>query len=305
MKIAILGMLAMDLVAGVERLPRAGEAVPSSGLRREPGGTGARQALAAARLGAEVTLCGRVGADSFGEEILALLCGAGVNVALVERVSDVPTGVSLVLAGPQHRLAAHAPGANGTVDERCIARLLAPIREAEAVLVDPSLSTAAVAALLRGLPPAHPVILYPLPASEPPPLPWERVRWAVGTSDRLALLTGGTANQDDAARYGQPFLARGVQQVVVTASGGGAYLVEAAGVTQFPGSGARGEADPAAFTAALAVKLAQGRGLYEAVGFASAAAALADARGGATPVYPTAAEVHESLSRSVPGRPVR
>jgi len=302
MKVAVLGTLSMDLVAEVDRLPRPGEAVPSQSLNHQPGGDGTLQAIAAARLGATVTLYGRVGADPFGDAVLAAATGNGVNTSPVERLTAAATGTSLILVGPGGQaMAAHAPGANGNVDEAYIARFLAAIQGADAVLLDLAVPTAAAATLLRALPPTHPVvILHPIPPRDGSQLPWERVDFLVGNREQFADRGGWTtAGPEDAARAGQPFLDLGVRNLLVTAGHDGAYLVERAGATRFPAHDVP-LVDPsgagAAFTAALAVKLAAGRGPYEAVGFATAAAALAVMRKGTISALPTAADVQAFLA---------
>ncbi len=301
MKIAVLGTIAVGLVAEVDRLPRPGETVLSRGLTREPAGMGTLQAIAAARLGAEVALYGRIGADPFGDEILTALHGAGVDIAPVERMPRLPTGASLVLSAPNGQfLAAHAAGANAEVNEGYVISFLPQIREVDALLLDHILPLQAVAALLRGLPPTQPlVVLHPMPLVDAPSLPWERVDFIIGGHDAGTVPAGAPTGAEEAARLGQPFLDRGVRHVVTLASGEGAYLVEKAGTTRFP------VPEPlvpspevrAAFSAALAVRLAAGRGPYEAVGFANAAATLAAARREGPRSFPTAAEVQESLSR--------
>ena len=297
MRVAVLGTIAVGLIAKVDRLPRPGETVPSRGLTREPTGTGALQAIAAVRLGAAVRLYGRVGGDPFGDEILTALHGAGVDIAPVERVARLPTGASLVLSAPNRQfLAAHAAGANGEVDEGYVAASLPQIREADVLLLDQALPSPAVAALLLGFPPTRPlVVLHPMPLANVPPLPWERVDFIIGHHGTGTAPIGA----EEAARLGQPFLDRGVRHVVTIASGEGAYLVERAGTTRFPVQEpvVPSPEAQAAFSAALAVRLAAGRGPYEAVGFANAAATLAATRREGPLSFPTAAEVQESLSR--------
>lgn len=293
----------MDLVAEVDRLPRPGETVPSRGLVRSPGGKGTLQAIAAARLGAEVTLYGRVGTDPFGDEVLAAVSAAGVRTALVDRWSGEPTGTSLVLAGPNRQaLTAYAPGANGTVDDGYIAQFLSQIRGADAVLLDVGVPISAVTALLQSLSPPRPiVVLSRMVAYNLSRLPWEKVDFLVGNREEFAARTGWTAGgPEEAARAGQALLDLGVRNLVITAGPDGAYLVEKAGATRFPAHDMP-VVDPTgagdAFSAALAVRLAAGSGPYEAVGFASAAAALTVTKKGTIPALPTAAEVQALLSR--------
>lgn len=304
MRIASLGTLDIALVAEVERLPRPGETVPSRVLRREPGGAGIRQAIAAARLDADVTVYGRVGADPFGDEVLALLREAGVHTGTIEKVPDVPTGASLVLvSSTRHHLAAHVPGANGKLDEAYIARHVPQIHEANAALLDLAIPASALRAVLKDLPALCPVVASH-PVSLAPGFLWERVDFLVGAPDAFLSQAGPTAGGGgDVARACQAFLDRGVRNAVVVAGKEGAYLAEQGGVTRFPAHDLP-FVNPGlavdAFSAALAVRLAAGSGPYEAMGFASAAASLSASRMEGLGSLPTSAEVLLLLSRFTP-----
>ncbi|QAA76860.1 MAG: hypothetical protein BIP78_1094 [Candidatus Bipolaricaulis sibiricus] len=310
MRVAVLGTLDVHLRAEVDRLPRPGETVSSRGLVREPGGAGTLQAIAAARLGAEVSMYGCVGADPFGDEVVAALSAAGVNPSAVERSAAAPTGASLVFVGPnRHQLAAHAPGANAMLDGEYVTRHISRIRDADAVLLDLAAPLATLQAVLSALPRERPVVvLHPIAARPPSPLTWERVDFAVGSRDELEVQAGWTSGTtEDAARVSQAFLDRGVRNVVITLGIEGAYLVEQAGVTRFPPRAvpvvdATGATET--FCAALAVKLAAGRGPYEALGYATAAAAVAASRRGGIASLPASADVQALLSRaSSPSQP--
>lgn len=303
-----MGTLAIDLVAEVDRLPRPGETLPSHGLLHEPGGTGIVQAIAAGRLEARVAVYGCVGLDAFGDQILALFGGAGIHMDSIERLSDVPTGASLVFVDPRRgRLAARAPGASGRLDNQYIERSLPRIQEADAVLLDLAIPAPAQCALLGGLPAPSPVI-----ASHPtlvdPGLPWSRLDFLVGTRDEFLRHTrpsGGTP--DDAARAGLVFVDRGVRNVVVVGADG-VYLAEKGGVTRFPSHVSplvNQDLAVDVFSSALAVRLAAGSGPYEAVGFASAAASLSAVEARSLAALPTTAEVLALLSRlsTRPSRP--
>ncbi|MCR4391790.1 MAG: ribokinase [Candidatus Acetothermia bacterium] len=303
MKIAVLGSLNMDLVVEVDHLPRSGETVLGRGLARYPGGKGNIQAIAAARLGAEVHLFGRVGKDAFGDELLAVARDAGVAVSAVEQVDGETTGMSMIMVGPTgQNMVAYVPGANGRVSEAYVAGVLPRLAEADAILVQLEIPLSAVAALLHGLPPERPrVILDPAPAQDLTALPLRRVDFLTPNREEFAVLTGWSASGvTEAGRAGQALLDLGVRHLVVTADADGAFLVERGGATRFPAYpvevvDATGAGD--AFNAALAVKLAAGRGPYEAIGFANAVAALAVTRRGAVPALPTLAEVQAFLSR--------
>ncbi len=123
MAVVVLGSLNMDLVAQAPRLPRAGETVPGTFFRTAPGGKGANQAAAAARLGATVRMYGRVGDDAFGRQVVAGLTAGGVDAAGVVVEPDVPTGVALIVvdARGENQITV-VPGANARVDATDVAR---------------------------------------------------------------------------------------------------------------------------------------------------------------------------------------
>jgi ribokinase len=299
--VAVLGSLNMDLVTTVERLPRPGETVLGRNFARYPGGKGLNQAVAAARLGAEVTLFGRVGNDAFGEELLAVARENGVDVSYVEKV-PAQTGISAILVDPQgENMIAYAPGANYTVDEAYLGRVLPLLSGADVLLLQLEIPLSAVAATLSRLPQDRPlVVLNPSPALDLNALPLRRVDVLVPNSQEFQILSGWSGKPEELERMGRAFLARGIKALVVTAGAAGAYLVEPDGLTHFPAFSVAavdvtGAGD--AFCAALAVKLGSGRGFYEAIGFANAAAALATTRKGAVPSLPSLAEVQSFLSR--------
>ncbi|MCX7750680.1 MAG: PfkB family carbohydrate kinase [Candidatus Bipolaricaulota bacterium] len=297
MRIAVLGTLGMVWVAEVERLPRPGEVVPARRVTVRPGGAGAVQALAAVRLGAEVSVYGCVGRDGVGEEVLATLSGVGVWTGAVERIPGLPTGATLVLAGPE-RIGAGSARAAAQPDPGYVNRHLPEISGAAVVLLDLDLPPAAVTSLLHGLP-SEKLIVGTHPPQDLGLFPWDRLSVVVGTPGELGVEAGWEAE----GRH--PLLAAGVRNIVVTGGPEGTYLLEAGGATRFPGYG-QPLGFPAravdAFAAALATRLAAGRGLYEAMGFAAAAAALTRFDEGR---FPTSAEVLALLAEGprFPGAP--
>ena len=257
--------------------------------------------MAAARLGAKVALFGRVGNDAFGEELLAVARENGVDVSFVEKVSG-QTGISAILVDPQgENMIAYAPGANYSVDEAYLGRVLPRLSSADVLLLQLEIPVSVVAALLSRLPQDRPlVVLNPSPAQDLNALPLRRVDVLVPNSQEFQILSGWSGNPEELERTGRAFLARGIKALVVTVGADGAYLVEPDGIAHFPAFpvaavDVTGAGD--AFCAALAVKLGSGRGLYEAIGFANAVAALTTTKKGAVPSLPTLAEVQSFLSR--------
>ncbi len=291
----------MTLVVEVGRLPRPGETALGRSFSRAPGGRGLIQAVAAARLGAEVSLFGKVGNDEFGQELLRVARENGVDVSLVEE-APTHTGTFVLFVGAdKEALSAYTPGANAFVDEAYITKVLPHLSAADALLVQLEIPLPSLAFVLRRLPKDRPVVvLNPAPPQDLTGLPLTRVDVLVPNVQELRALAGWSEGLEELERVGKELLDQGVKALVVTAGEEGAYLVEPEGVTHFPAVRVAA-VDPAgageAFCAGLAVKLAQGRGFYEAIGFAAAAAALTTQKPGVLPSLPTLAEVQALLAR--------
>jgi ribokinase len=265
--IAVVGSINLDLVARCERLPRAGETLTDATFERVPGGKGANQALAAARLGASVSLVGAVGRDPFAAEALALLEKGGVRLD-VQRVEE-PTGVALiVVAEDGENQIVVAPGANGTVE------VPSGLGEPDAVLCQLEIPIDTVVDAARG------AAYFCLNAAPARPLPESLLAEvdllvvnhyeleAIGRFDGFVALTLGAEGA---------VLLEGGQEVARAAP----PAIEAVDGT------AAGDA----FTACLLMSLLEGRNRVEALARACAAGALAASRPGAQPSLPTAAEV--------------
>ena len=275
----MVGSINLDFVATAPRLPRAGETVTGARLARHPGGKGANQALAAQRLGAEVSLVGRVGRDGMAEEALALLLAGDVDVAGVVTDTTAPTGVALIAVDPQgENQIVVAAGANHSVmPEQLPARIETPLilqLELPIETVEAAVGRA-TAFVCVNLAPAAPV------------------------SDQLLrradLLI---VNETEAAFYGD-LLHHGGGRVVVTEGAKGAVLyqggVELARATppKVTAVDATGAGD--AFVGAICVALLEGMEPEAALRFACAAGAIAATRPGAQPSLPTRAEVERLI----------
>lgn len=300
--IVSLGSINMDLVAEVVRLPRPGETVPGFSFARYPGGKGANQAVAAARLGTQVSFFGKIGNDQFGDELLKALRENGVDVSAVERESGSPSGIaSIWVAQDGENAIVCVPGANALVDPAYVDRVLPRLSTAKILLLQFEIPLATIAHLLRRLPQNRPiVILDPAPAQDILGLPLGRVDILTPNRGELAALTG----EGDLDEAGEKLLALGIGKVILKAGPEGAFLIEKNGIRHFPGF----HVDPVdttaagdAFNGALAVALAEGRSLEDAIIWANAAGALATTRKGAQPSLPRREEVvaliHDQTSR--------
>ncbi len=299
----VVGSANADLVIGVERRPAAGETVLGSDLAVHPGGKGANQAVAAARLGARTALLARIGDDAYGRLLLDSQRAAGVDTVGV-LVGGAPTGVALITVDPSgDNSIVVSPGANGRLtpeDVRAAAGLFHASRVVSAQLEIP-LET--VVEVVRSLAPGSRFVLNPSP---PRPLPAEVLAACdpliVNEHEAKVILggaeaggaAGGAAVGDRPEDWARVLLAKGPKSVVVTLGSQGALVASAEGVervaaVKVDAVDTTGAGD--SFTAALAWKLGAGSSLPEAAAYAARVGAVAVTRRGAQESFPTAAEV--------------
>jgi ribokinase len=263
-RLAVVGSVNLDLVARVEQLPRPGETVTGSTFERVPGGKGANQAVAAARLGADVGLFGAVGEDDFAAEALTGLVQAGVELH-VDRSGQTGIALILVAADGENQIVV-VPGANAEV---------VPIRPGGNVLSQLEIPLDVVAAQAES---ADFFALNAAPAKPVPREVLERVDLLVVNRYELEALREEP--------HGLVALTLGPEGAVLLEGGEEVARAEAPPVDAVDGTAA-GDA----FTACLVVSLLEGRARAEALRRACTAGALAASRFGAQPSLPTAAEV--------------
>ncbi|GHF96918.1 ribokinase [Streptomyces thermodiastaticus] len=290
----VVGSANADLVIGVERRPAAGETVLGSDLAVHPGGKGANQAVAAARLGARTALLARVGDDAHGRLLLDSQRAAGVDTTGV-LTGGAPTGVALITVDPSgDNSIVVSPGANARLtpeDVRAAAGLLARSRVVSAQLEVP-LET--VVEAVRQLAGGSRFVLNPSP---PRPLPQELLDACdplIVNEHEARVILGGEAAGPAPEDWARALLARGPRSVVVTLGAEGALVASAEGLARVPSVAVdvvdtTGAGD--AFAAALAWRLGAGVPLAEAAAYAARVGAAAVTKPGAQESYPTAAEV--------------
>jgi len=273
--ITVIGSVNLDIVAKVARLPAAGETVTGAELYRYPGGKGANQALAAKRLGADVTLIARVGDDAAADEALALLRDGGVELSQCVALPGVPTGTALIAVAPSgENHIVVAPGAN---------RHLAPddidVPASDALICQlevPVDTVARAAAIFTGF-----LSVNLAPAA----------RIDVAVLQRADLVV---VNETESTWYGDTL--RACNEMVATTRGSGLATLEQGGTVIAEARPPAVEAIDATgagdtFTAALTVALVEGQPLQDALEFACAAGAAATTRMGAQPSLPMRNEV--------------
>jgi ribokinase len=295
----------MDLVARAARIPQPGETIIGGDFHTAPGGKGANQAVAAARLGAHVSMVGRVGCDTFGGSLLENLAAAGVDHDRVVRDPEAATGVALITVdGVGQNSIVVASGANMELSPSDADAAEPAIAGADVLLLqlESPLETVAQAAAIAARHGVQ-VILNPAPARPLPAALLSVVDVLIPNESETALLTrlpvGDRAEIEAAAKALQGW---GVATVILTLGERGALLVQAERVESFPAfdvipvdTTAAGDA----FVGGFAVALAEGRSLAEAVRWGNATGALATTQLGAQPSLPTRQDVKQLLSTGI------
>lgn len=302
-RIIVVGSLNVDLVVRTPRFPRPGETIAGEDLAIVHGGKGANQAVAAARMGGQVAMVGRVGDDAFGQRLIRSLEEQGVDTAhvRVDRGSATGTAVIVVDAAGENSIIL-SPGANGCVQPADVdaAERLFKMAELLVLQLEIPVSTVTAAAALareRGLT----VVLNPAPGQLLSDSLLGCVDILVPNETELELLLGRDVDGMDArTRAARQLLRKGMSTVIVTLGAEGALVVTTEGACHIPGRSvdvvdttAAGDA----FVGGLSAALTAGRSLVEAVEYANCAGALAVTKFGAQPSLPTAARVDALFQR--------
>ncbi len=299
--VVVVGSLNMDLVVRAPRIPAPGETLLGGEFHTVPGGKGANQAVAAARLGARVSMVGRLGADDFATQLLANLEADGIDHSAVIQDASTTTGVALiVVADDGQNSIVVASGANMQVTPDDVDAAAETIAAADVLLLQLEIPLDAVQ---RAAEIAHehgvPVVLNPAPARDLPADLLSRVDVLIPNESETALLTGlpvDTGAELEAAA--RALLDRGISTAILTLGARGAMLATGSEVEIIPtfkvqpvDTTAAGDA----FVAGFSVALAEGKPVAEAVRWGNAAGALAATRLGAQTSLPRRAELEQLL----------
>lgn len=300
-KLTVIGSLMMDLVVRTSRIPVAGETVIGTSFGRFPGGKGANQAVAAARLGAVVTMIGKAGADDFGREMRGVLKQEQVDVGHVLEDEHNSTGVAFIMVDEsgENRIVI-VPGANLAYSLRDLCAVESIISSSDLIMMQMEIDMPVIEA---GVALAHkhgvPIILDPAPAKELPDKVLSRIAYLTPNETETEILTGIKVTDVVTAKEGaQELLAKGVQNVVITLGEKGVLVANQRDFEYIPGYNVESLDTVAAgdaFNGALAVGIARAKSLRDATRFANAAGALAVTKSGAIPSLPTTDEVAQFL----------
>ncbi len=292
MSIAVFGSINMDLVARTPRLPAPGETLTGHTLRLIPGGKGANQAVACARLGAHTHMIGRVGEDEFGRSLLASLGQDGIDTTRIAIDDSVSSGVAVIAVDDAaENTIIVIPGANALVDQKDLGDLEAVLPECQFLLLQLELPMrmvveAAEVAQRCGVQ----VILDPAPAR---PLPTDLLKLVdiltPNSTEAEMLVRFPVEDEESAAQAARILLAQGAKRVTIKMGALGAYVAGPEGEQLHPAipvTAVDTVAAGDAFNGALAVALAESRPFEEAVHWALAGGACAVTVEGAQPSMP-------------------
>lgn len=291
--VAVVGSLVLDHVVRVERFPAPGESVPAGDLALFPGGKGANQAVAAARLGAEVRFVGRIGCDPAGATLREALVAEGVDVSELREAEGASGAALITLDASGQNTIAVALGANLRLTSAEV-----PALRSDAVLAQLETDPSAASAAMRLDAPVR--ILNPAPPRGVPEEIWGLATCVTPNEHEAAFYAGlPVRTPEDAGVAAAWFHDRGTPLVVVTLGAMGAWVSVAGAGRLAPGLAVEavdtvGAGDT--FNGALALRLAEGAEPYEAARFACAAAAIAVGSAGAQTGMPSRAAVEAFLS---------
>ena len=298
--ILVVGSINMDLVTSAERIPLAGETVTGRNFQTHPGGKGANQAVAVARLGHPVSMIGCVGSDQLGAQLLESLTSAGVDTAGVRQVAG-SSGVAVILVSPQgENCIVVTPGANAQLMPGDLDEHQEQIRQAGAVLAQLEIPLETVERLTElchreGVP----LILDPAPARTLAPELIRLATWFTPNEREAAFYISASHAKADSIRTIQSLQALGAQNILLKRGERGFHIATSDGVVEAGGAFKVHAVDTTAagdaFNGAFAVALCRGGSPLESARFASAAAALSVTRHGAQPSMPNLDEVEQLL----------
>jgi ribokinase len=311
--IIVVGSINTDLVTVTNRIPIVGETVLGSDFQIHPGGKGANQAVAVARLGYPVRLIGRLGNDMFGAELRTHLEKTGVEITGVS-TSDGVSGVAvIVVSGKGENSIVLTPGANFKVTPEDIDANLSILRSAGMVLAQLEIPLETVEYLARVCARENvPLILDPAPARDLPPGIFKDIAWFTPNQTEAAFYLGNKhpeSNPQAPDEMAKILLSNGCQGVVLKMGAHGTYLTSQGGtgslVPAFSVDAIDTTAAGDAFNAGFATALMLGESPLDSAVFAAAVAAISVTRKGAQPSMPTMVEVKDFMKkqrRRIPGQ---
>lgn len=300
-KITVVGSFSMDLTVTMDTFPKEGQTIIGKKMLKNPGGKGANQCIACARLGGDVEMIGMLGDDENGRIIKDLFIKEGVNVSHVLTTDLEPTTIALIEidASAQNKIVV-VPAANFVYSIEDLQNVKEVIANTEMVVAQLEMRLDVMEELAKMCQKLNvPMILNPAPAVPLSDELLSRVTYLTPNETELSVLTGHPVDTlDQMKEAAQMLLDRGVKHVIATLGDKGALLADASGMKVIAGYKVHAIDTVAAgdsFNGALAKALVDGKSLEEAILLANAVGALTVTRHGAVPSLPTKSEVEEFI----------
>lgn len=295
--VVVIGSLNMDLVTRAPRLPVGGETLIGHSFATVSGGKGANQAVAAARLGAQVAMVGCVGSDDYGVQLRDALLAEQIDCQAVSVVED-SSGVALIVVDDNSQNAiVIVAGANGAMTPAVIDQFDAVLQAADVVICQLEIPDATVGhALKRARALGKTVILNPAPASRPLPADWfTAIDYLIPNESEATALSGLPVDSlESAEKAASHLIAMGAGKVIITLGAQGSLFANGQSFEHFPAPKVKAVDTTAAgdtFVGGFAAGLAAGKSETEAIRYGQIAAALSVTRAGAQPSIPTQSDV--------------
>lgn len=289
MKLAVVGSINIDMTVTTERIPRKGETLQGTDLRWSPGGKGANQAVAMAKLGATVGMFGCVGNDANGKKMLANLQGFGIATEQIAVLEDVPTGIAMITVGENDNTIVVVAGANSKVDRAYVNQVKPILATYDMLVLQHEIPLDTVHDLVHFCAERDiPVLLNPAPAAPVPPAILDQVSYLTPNEHEATLLFGKERTMETVLRqYPEKLIITQGSNGVSTCLRSGEILHMAARPAKVVDTTGAGDT----FHGAFAVQIAAGRNIQAALAYANTAASLSTEKFGAQAGMPTAQEV--------------
>lgn len=295
MKISVVGSINMDMTIKAERIPLKGETLKGDDLQYIPGGKGANQAVAMARLGADIEMFGCVGDDEAGRKLVDNLKNEGVKTEHIQVVKGVPTGLAMITIGDNDNTIIVVAGANNCVDKAYVDSIMEELKKSEIVVLQHEIPQETVEYVIEKCSETGvKVVLNPAPARPVKKEILEKVTYLTPNEHEAVILFGNELSTEELLKEhaGKLVITQGSRGVSTALASGEVLTVPArkANVADTTGAGDT-------LNGAFAVQIANGAGMKEALQFANVAASLSTEKFGAQGGMPTLSEVTDELGR--------
>ncbi|MEM3506820.1 MAG: ribokinase [Candidatus Bathyarchaeia archaeon] len=302
-RIIVVGSIHMDFTILVDRLPKTGETIIGRGFKMSPGGKGANQAVAVAKLGAEAYMVGRVGDDYLGNLLMENMSKNGVNIDFVKKDPSTYSGLAFITVDQKGKnTISVAPGADLTISNGDVEEAINVIKQADIMLLQLEIPLEVVMyAAKKAFENNIKVILNPAPYKPLPKELLENISILTPNEIEVSMMSKvKVKGLKDLIKAGKKLLNIGIEKIIITLGDKGAMLVSKEKVIRFPAIKVKaidttGAGD--AFNGALAVALAEGKIIDEAIKFANFAGALTTTKVGAQEALPTKEEIEELMKK--------